>query len=61
MNENIPEQALFSELSVLIEQARGTIVSQSNAALTMLFWKIGKRVNEAVLQKYCIHAISISK
>jgi hypothetical protein len=56
MNENIPEQALFSELSVLIEQARSTV-----DALTLLFWKIGKRVNEAVLQKYCIHAISISK
>jgi hypothetical protein len=26
MNENIPEQALCSELSTLIEQARGTIV-----------------------------------
>jgi len=42
--------SLFTEISTLIEHARGTVVSQANYALTLLFWKIGTRVNEAVLQ-----------
>lgn len=49
-NENVPEQALFIEISTLIEQARGTVVSQVNYAVTLLFWNIGRRINEVVLQ-----------
>jgi len=50
MNSNISEPSLFVEISALIEQARAVAVSQANYVLTLLFWKIGKRVNEAVLQ-----------
>jgi predicted nuclease of restriction endonuclease-like (RecB) superfamily len=50
MSDNTPEPSLFVEISTLIEQARGVVVFQANHALTLLFWKIGKRVNEAVLQ-----------
>ena len=50
MSDNTSEPALFAEISALIEQAKGVVVSQANYALTLLFWKIGKRVNEAVLQ-----------
>ncbi|MDL2216735.1 DUF1016 N-terminal domain-containing protein [Desulfovibrio sp. OttesenSCG-928-M14] len=34
----------------LIEQTRSTVVAQANYALTLLFWKIGRRVNEEALQ-----------
>ena len=50
MSDNTPELSLFAEIAALIEQARGVVVSQANYTLTLLFWKIGKRVNEAVLQ-----------
>ncbi len=44
------EQALLNELSQLIEQSRQQLVSQANSTLTMLFWHIGKRINENILQ-----------
>ncbi|MGL4208420.1 MAG: DUF1016 N-terminal domain-containing protein, partial [Candidatus Adiutrix sp.] len=47
---NIPAENLFSEVSTLIEQARSTVVAQANCALTLLFWKIGRRINEEVVQ-----------
>jgi predicted nuclease of restriction endonuclease-like (RecB) superfamily len=50
MDDNIPAQALFAEITTLIEQTRGAVAAQANYALTLLFWKIGRRVNEAVLQ-----------
>lgn len=49
-NENMPEQALFTEISTLIEQARGAVVAQANYTVTLLFWNIGRRVNGVVLQ-----------
>ena len=50
MTNGIQSENLFSELSALIEQTRSTVVAQANYALTLLFWKIGRRVNEEVLQ-----------
>ena len=50
MKDNTLVPSLFTEISTLIDQARVAVVSQANYALTLLFWKIGKRVNEAVLQ-----------
>ena len=50
MTNGIQSENLFSELSALIEQTRSTVVAQANYALTLLFWTIGRRVNEEVLQ-----------
>jgi hypothetical protein len=50
MKTSLPCASLFSEISALIEQARSTAISQANFALTLLFWKIGRRVNEEILQ-----------
>ncbi len=44
------EQALLSELFQLIEQSRQHVVSQVNSTLTLLFWQVGKRINEDILQ-----------
>jgi predicted nuclease of restriction endonuclease-like (RecB) superfamily len=44
------EQALLIELSHIIEQSQQQVVSQANSTLTMLFWHIGKRINETILQ-----------
>lgn len=50
MSNNIEKENLFSEVSALIEQTRSMVAVQANHALTLLFWKIGRRVNEEVLQ-----------
>lgn len=50
MSNNIQKENLFSEVSALIEQTRSVVAVQANYALTLLFWKIGRRVNEEILQ-----------
>ncbi len=45
-----PKQALLTELSQLIEQSQQQVVSQANSTLTQLFWQVGKRINEDILQ-----------
>jgi hypothetical protein len=50
MSNNTQNGNLFSEISAIIEQARSTVVAQANYALILLFWKIGRRINEVVLQ-----------
>ena len=44
------DEGLLYELSQLIEQSRQQLVSQANSMLTMLFWHVGKRINENILQ-----------
>ena len=44
------DEGLLNELSQLIEQSRQQLVSQANSMLTMLFWHVGKRINENILQ-----------
>lgn len=40
---------LFSELSELIEKSQQQVVSYANSTLTILFWQVGKRINEDIL------------
>jgi len=40
---------LFERISILIEQARENVYSHANAQKTLLFWQIGKIINEDVL------------
>ena len=44
------EQVLFEEISALIEQSRRTIYAQASSATVLLFWRIGRRVNNEILQ-----------
>jgi hypothetical protein len=44
-----PTDPLFFELSSLIEKSRKQAVSQAQSAVTLLFWQIGKRINEEIL------------
>jgi predicted nuclease of restriction endonuclease-like (RecB) superfamily len=46
----VSEQSLFNELSHLIDQSQIQAVAQVNSALTMLFWHIGNRINQNILQ-----------
>jgi predicted nuclease of restriction endonuclease-like (RecB) superfamily len=44
------ENGLLNELSQLIEESKQQIAVQSNSVVTMLFWNVGKRINEEILQ-----------
>lgn len=43
-------EKLFAELSQLIEQSRRQVAMQANSTLTILFWQVGKRINDDILQ-----------
>jgi hypothetical protein len=43
------EHILLNELSQLIEQSE-QMVAQANSTLTMLFWYIGKLINQTMLK-----------
>lgn len=46
----ISDKDLLKELSQLIEQSQRQFITQANSNLTMLFWHIGNRINENILQ-----------
>ena len=46
----LTEKALFNEISQLIEQSKLQLVAQANSTITMLFWYIGNRINQSILQ-----------
>jgi len=41
---------VFSEIKTLIEQSRHELAVTVNATMTLLYWQIGKRVNEEILK-----------
>jgi predicted nuclease of restriction endonuclease-like (RecB) superfamily len=43
-------QTLFGEIKNLVEQSRNQLVQTVNAAMSMLYWEIGKRIKEDILQ-----------
>jgi len=46
---NISENALFTELSLLIEKNKQKAISQVKSTLNLLYWQIGKRINDEIL------------
>jgi hypothetical protein len=47
---SISENDLFNELSQLIEQSKQQVAVQANSAVTVLFWQVGNRINQDILQ-----------
>ena len=47
---SISENGLFNELSQLIEQSKQQVAVQANSAVTILFWQVGNRINQDILQ-----------
>ena len=43
-------EELFTDLSKLIEQSHHQVAMQANSTLTILFWQVGKRINDDILQ-----------
>lgn len=46
---NLESSALVSEISLLIEESKHHVSKVANSSLTLLFWHIGKRINDEVL------------
>jgi predicted nuclease of restriction endonuclease-like (RecB) superfamily len=44
------ETALVKELATLIEQSQRQVSAAANSAVTLLFWQVGRRINEHILQ-----------
>jgi predicted nuclease of restriction endonuclease-like (RecB) superfamily len=42
--------ALYKDVQQLIEEARHRVATTVNAEITMLYWKVGKRINDEVLK-----------
>src|SRR6056297_1452666 len=51
LNPENKQNSLFSELSKLIEQSRRQVINAANSTLITLYWQVGKRINDHVLQK----------
>ena len=47
---NLDSSTLVSELAVLIEESKSQIAKVANSSLTLLFWHIGKRINDVILK-----------
>lgn len=47
---NKPEQKLFTDVAQLIEQSKQQLAVTVNATMSMLYWQIGKRVNDELNQ-----------
>jgi predicted nuclease of restriction endonuclease-like (RecB) superfamily len=41
---------LFADVCVLINEARSHVASTANSAMTLLYWRIGKRINTELLE-----------
>lgn len=52
-NSNIGLQSpeLFSEIRELIVESRKSVAQAVNSALTLLYWKIGRRINVEILKE----------
>lgn len=44
------DHTLFADITHMITESKALVAQTVNSALTMLYWKIGKRINDEVLQ-----------
>ena len=48
MSELINISGLFTEIKILIDSSRNRVATVVNTEMTMLYWKIGKRINDEI-------------
>ena len=49
-NSSLVPKNLLGEIRSLIEETRSAVATTVNAGLTALYWRIGKRINEEILE-----------
>ena len=47
----LKSKSMFDEIRTLIEQTRQQVAVTVNSAMTMLYWRIGRRINSEILQE----------
>lgn len=47
--ENTEYQKLFHDIVQMIQQGRNRVATEVNATVVLLYWSIGKRINDAIL------------
>ena len=47
---NITNNSLFEQIKNLIEQTKNNVAVAVNSSLTMMYWNIGKLINDEILQ-----------
>jgi hypothetical protein len=47
---NIANNILFEQIKNLIEQTKNNVAVAVNSSMTMMYWNIGKLINDEVLQ-----------
>ena len=65
LTTNLPS-TLVLDIRTMVHEARASIAIAVNSGLTMLYWRIGKRINEDVLkgetgrirQADCLHTVA---
>lgn len=50
MKENLSNLSLANEVKTLIEQSKQQVSVAVNATMSMLYWQIGLRINQDILQ-----------
>ena len=48
MSKELIHKQLFTSIKELIEKSKQQIASSVNSAMSMLYWQIGKRINEEI-------------
>ena len=46
----IKQENIFKDIKILIEQTKQNVAIKVNSALTMMYWQIGKYINDDILQ-----------
>jgi predicted nuclease of restriction endonuclease-like (RecB) superfamily len=49
INSPLRIDSLYKELSILIEKSKQKVISQAKSAVNLLYWQIGKRINDEIL------------
>ena len=42
--------SLYKDLSTIIEKSKQKVISQAKSTVNLLFWQIGKRINDEILK-----------
>ncbi len=54
MNKLATSQNLFKHIKNLIEQTKQTVAVAVNSSMTLMYWNIGKTINDEILQNLLI-------
>lgn len=47
---NITNEPLFNDIKILIEETKANVAVAINSALTLMYWHIGKKINDEILK-----------